>query len=635
MEPDHASAQAEASSSALPLFFRGKYSRALSRFRLSLKSVFPETRLVPIDYAIAAAILAGCFFSFANPDLDYLGQNSLNFLFGNPLDFYENAKKFQPEYGGATYPPTLYAVFAVWLYPWKLLGVLTGPDSFPPYLVYWLKLATTITYLTTSYTFYLIAKEYFPEDARARYATAVWFTAPLAVFSQFIFSQTDIFHVQLMLIGYLLFMRGRLVWASLFFGLSITFKSFPAVSFFPLLFLLEKRLIRIACLVLVFATPSLLVHSIYGHSPALTANPTNQLLLERLYVASITAADYRWWMAANLRIYLVPLAYAMLCGMTYFRKPSPETRLRDSAYVWLTSSVLLFVPTMWHPQWLIFAVPAMVLTSMISDRLKFFLVLDLLGMALFVAAVSFIFDNVADASMLRGDLLKIDFHNSYLMDRLFTWFGDHSENVFYTGFSAYLLLQIVLNYRLIVSGTHLGGPGQLHYGDVRQRLYIGLALFLIPAVFAIWKDLTSGEVIVQNEWYEQGYPLVATSALEQTFIAEGHAIKAISVIINTSGRRRLDDLTVAVVDADGKVPARAVLQVLPTNELSWHSFSFGTAIAVQKGAQYSFRVLSANGAPGNAFSILASAEDYYKGGHAIVAGSPQASDLAFRIEFLR
>lgn len=630
MEPDTTPARVDSSSPVKP-----SLSTILdfSRSRPWFSWVFPRARLTSIDYAIALALLTACFFSFANTDLDYLGQNSLNFLFGNPLDFYDNAKKFQPAYGGATYPPAVYAVFALWLSPWKLLGVITGPNALPPYLIYWLKLATTITYLTASHTFYLIAKEYFPDAGQAKYAMSAFFTAPLAVFSQFIYSQTDIFHVQLMLLGYLMFVRNRLGLASFFFGLSVTFKSFPAICFFPLLLLLEKRPTRLAVFVLVFMAPTLLVNIVYSHSPAFTHNPINELLHERLYVASVIATDDRTWIDGDLRLYLLPLAYAMLCGFTYFRHSSPETRLQDSAYVWLTSSVLLFVPILWHPNWVTLAVPPIVLTSMLSNRFRFLLALDLLGMASFVAAVSFIFQDSADAVMFRGDLLKVDFHNSYPMDNFFNWFGDHSESIFFTGFGAYLLLQTTLKYRLITPGTHVTGPKDLDYGDIRQRLYIGLAIFLIPVVLVIWRDLTSGEVSIGTGGYEQEYALTASSPVEQKFRAEGTTIKSVSLFLKTSGRRGSDELTVELVDAGGKSLARVELHTLPTHELSWHRFPFDTVTAVRRGDQYSFRVLSAKGAPGNAFSLLTTTEDQY--GQAIVEGRPLHADLIFRIAFLR
>ena len=629
--------QVERLSSLDPPYSRHKHMWGLARLQTWFDEWFPTGRLTTADYAIAFSLLAACFFSFLHLDISYLGLNSLNFLFGNPLEFYDNAQKYEPPLGAAYLPP-LYAIFALWLYPWKLLGVIAGPNVLPPYLIYWLKLATTITYVSSSYTFYLIAKEYFPDNKRAKYATAAWFTAPLALFSQFIYSQTDIFYVQLMLLGYLMFVRKRVGLASIYFGLSVTFKYFPAVSFFPLLLLFEKRLTRILAFVLVFLAPTFLIRFAFAHSQGFIVEGAaqQQYFMERIYAASILTADEApFGIQAPWRIYLLPLAYAILCGITYFKKSPSEAQLREAAYVWLTSSILVFMFILWHAQWLIVPVPAIVLTSMLSDRVKAFMALDLFGMALFVAAVSMIFQHDVDTWMFRGDLLKIDFHNSYLMAELFDIFGDHSANVFLTGFSGYLVLQIVLKWRLPFQVPHIAELAVVDYGDIRRRFYMGLSIFLIPATFAICKDLTRQEIIVQNQVYGQRYALSADSVVEQTFVAEGRAIKSVSLLIDTTGRMTADDVMVELVDANGRILTRAEIHALPTKELSWHRFAFDSIVAVQESAGYSFRVLSAKGSPGNAFSLLASTEDGGPSGHSIIDGRPQNTDLTFRIEFLR
>lgn len=609
-------------------FFKNHGIQTPTRLHSWLIRLFPKSRLTSVDYTIACLFLAACFVSFVHGDIEYLGQNSLNFLFGNPLDFYDNAKKYTPLFGAA-YPPPLYAIFALWLYPWKLLGIITGPQALPPYLVYWLKIATTLTYIGSAYTFHLIAKVYFPDDGRAKYATAAWFTAPIALFSQFIFSQTDIFYVEFTLLGYLMFLRRHLLLASTYFGLAITFKDFPVISFLPILFLLEKRPTRILTCGLIFLTPTLLFRAIYAHSPALNTEHIHRYFIERIYPASIVTSDEALW-----RIYLLPLAYVILCGVAYFRNSPPERRINECAYVWLVSTVLLFMTILWHPQWMIMPIPAIVLTSMLSNRIKAFMTLDLVGMAFFIAAASLLFQSNVDASMFRGDLLKIEFHNSYLMADFFNWFGDHSANLFLTCFVGYLLLQVLLKY-CVYAGDNLKGTEELDYGNIRLRLYVGLSFFLMPAVFVIWKDLAGQEVVVRNEDYEQNYPLSLKGAVEQTFIAEGSAIRSISIAVNTYGRNADDDLVVELADANGKRLSRVDAYTLPTREISWHRFMFGNLIPVQKGAQYSFRVISTKGSPGDAFSIGVSTEDVYRGGHAIIDGHAATTDLAFRIEFSR
>src|SRR6266404_1267423 len=112
MEPHIPSARAKQSLSVDESFFTGKRIRGLSLFQSWLTTLFPRTRLTSVDYTIAISFLTVCFVSFVHGDIEYLGQNSLNFLFGNPLEFYDNAKKYQPLFGAA-YPPSLYAIFAL------------------------------------------------------------------------------------------------------------------------------------------------------------------------------------------------------------------------------------------------------------------------------------------------------------------------------------------------------------------------------------------------------------------------------------------------------------------------------------------------------------------------------------------
>jgi len=632
MEPQIPSSRANQPSSVTELPSKEERISGSSRFHSWLLKLFPASSLTSADYALASVFLTACFGSFVHGDIEYLGQNSLNFLFGNPLDFYDNAKKYQALFGAA-YPPSLYVLFALWLYPWKLLGIITGPQALPHYLIYWLKIATSITYFAASYTFSLIAKEYFSDEKRVKYATAAWFTAPLAIFSQFIFSQTDIFYVAFTLLGYLKFLRGHLWRASVYFGLAVTFKDFPVASFLPLLLLLEKRLTRILAYSIAFAGPTLIFRSIYANSPALMTG-VHQNFIERIYPASVITSD-----EALLRVYLLPLVYICLCGIAYFRQPSVDMRLRDCAYVWLVSSTSLFMFIFWHPQWLIMPVPAIVLTSVLSNRVKSFMTLDLLGMALFVGAVSLIFQGNVDASMFRVDLLGINshnsYHNSYLMADLFNWFGDHSANMFLTGFVGYLFLQVILKYYSVFEGANLTFSEELDYGDIRRRLYVGTLLFLIPAIFVISKNLSGEEIVTRSESYEEKYAVSLDRVVEQTFVAEGSAISSISVLVDTYGRADDDDLLLELVDAHGRSVSRTGIHVLPTKERSWHCFGFDPAIKVQKGTQYSFRVISAKGSPENAFSLRASTEDDYSGGHATVDGRAVNFDLRFRIEFLR
>src|SRR5262245_3874637 len=68
---------------------------------------FPKEKLTITDYAIAAVLITICFFGFFQSDMPRIGWPSLSFLYGNPLDFYDNAKAAMlPNRILIAYPPS-------------------------------------------------------------------------------------------------------------------------------------------------------------------------------------------------------------------------------------------------------------------------------------------------------------------------------------------------------------------------------------------------------------------------------------------------------------------------------------------------------------------------------------------------
>jgi hypothetical protein len=378
-----------------------------------------------------------------------------------------------------------------------------------------------------------------------------------------------------------------------------------------------------------FYAPTLLIHLIYRQSPAFSDNPMQQMLLERIYATSILIETSGSW-----RVYLLPLTFMILCGVAYFRKATVDARLRELAFFWLTASICPFLFFIWHPQWLMFPAAAIALTSMIGTKIKSLLLLDLLGMALFVAAVSLAFQNNVDAAMFRADILRVSFHNSYLMGGLFEWFGDHSSNVFLTGFSGYLVLQIVLKVRPLLYGVNTDEAETFDYDDIRLRLCVGLLLFLAPALFAIYRDFIGKEVTIWSNAYGERLELIRNSVIEQSFVADGDSVKSVSLLVSTLGRVGPDDVTVEVVDGAGNSLGKMTKVIPTTQEIWWRDFYFNS-IQVKKGTHYAFRVYSAKGASGNAFSLQSSTGDSYRRGEVIIDRRAQGVDLAFRIAFVR
>jgi hypothetical protein len=531
---------------------------------------------------------------------------------------------------GTPYPPTVYIVFSLWLYPLTIFHLITGPENFPHYLTYWLKVLTTLVYFGSATVFYRIALEYSHSRESARYAAAVWLVMPLALFSEFIFSQYDIFYVLLTLAGFLAFLRRRLALASLCFGIAITFKYFPAFVFVPLLLFYEKRISRILTYCFIFISPTLLIDLMYGHSPAFVEGVLHHAAIDTIFAATI-AGGFMGFSS----VYTLPGSIALLCGISYFLEPSDSSHLRRAAYLWLVSSTLPFLLIMWNPQWVLFFAAPLVLTSILSRQCQKFLLLDIFGMFLFVGAVSLDFRDNVDAVMFQGSTFGVHFDNAYLMAQLFDWFGARSLNLFYSGFLAYLVIHILVKYRTVVRETHVMSAEEVNYDAVRRSLYIGLLMFILPASIVIYKDVSGHLHVVQNEEYidfDDFGELSGNNAFEQTFVAEGRAIEHLSVALRTSANAIGTSFFVEIVDSNQRTIARTKETITASSRFINDDIGF-RSVPVVNSAHYRIRLTSTGHPHVSGITWLTSSGKSYKKGQAIVNGIPKDADFLFRVVF--
>ncbi|MFZ0219874.1 MAG: glycosyltransferase family 87 protein [Candidatus Aquirickettsiella sp.] len=325
--------------------------------------LFPICQLSMADYIIGGALFLFCFFAFYEPDLNTTGWNSLNFLYGNPLEFYENCKNIQG-HGTlllANYPPSLFAVFALWFYPFKLLGLIKSPLYFPPYMAYWMKALTSLVYVATGLVFYRVTQFYNENKNWGVYASWLWLTTPIALCSQFIYAQYDIFYVFFTVVGFLFFLKRSIFLASFIFGLAVTFKYFPIVIFLPLLLFFEKKIFRMILALLIFSIPMLIIQILYGHSPAYIEGVMGFGVLYHLFY---TYVDF---IAFEVKVYYIFLIFSLLCGYCYYLDLTENYKKRAS-YIFLFSSIFPFLFIFWHPNWLILSTPAIILTTVLNKQ---------------------------------------------------------------------------------------------------------------------------------------------------------------------------------------------------------------------------------------------------------------------------
>lgn len=591
------------------------------------KRLFPIYRLSKIDYFLGGILLLVCYFAFFQADIVATGWNALNYLYGNPLDFYENCKKIQGQgiLAAASYPPTLFLLFALWLFPFKILGFINSPIHFPIYLVYWLKALTSLAYIATGFVFYRVTQTYREDQAWGIYATWIWLTSPLAIFSQFIFSQYDIFYVFLTLVGFFIFLKKRPYLASFIFGLAITFKYFPLFVFIPLLLFFEKKILKIILCGVIFSIPVLIIQGLYGHSPAYLSGVLEFAPIARVFSASL---NYK-----NQEIYYIFAIFLILSGIAYYLDCSANVK-KTAGFIFLFSSIFPFLFIVWHPQWLLSITPAMALTSVLAQKNKIskFLLFDLCGMLFFIAYTVLAYPDNVDLVMFQAKLLHIPIHYFPNMGDLFKVFKGFSVYVYLSLFWGYLVLNLILKYKFLLLDTTFQSKNYL-YTKVRQRYYIGIAIFIIPACILLLVNTNNSARYIVNPVREKVFGELTTGRVfEQSFIAEGSALKRADLFLTTFARNNNKIVQLEVLTRDHKrlYLAKRFARLLQNN--AWETFKLPT-IKMQQGDTYLLRLTSPTSICGDAISWWASEKPYYKDGYAIVDGVQQKSDFAFRLKF--
>ena len=114
-----------------------------------------------------------------------------------------------------------------------------------------------ILYFATAQLMYRIGKEMGFGEKKSLLCKFAFLIFPMGVFSQFIFSQYDIFTVFFIVLGFWLYLRGKLWKTALMFGIAATFKYHAILYFLALILLKEKKIRNLIKYTVVMALPLL------------------------------------------------------------------------------------------------------------------------------------------------------------------------------------------------------------------------------------------------------------------------------------------------------------------------------------------------------------------------------------------
>lgn len=444
-----------------------------------------------LDAILYLAVLVVCYFCFNHGDILWPGGSSFVYLDGHIRDFYDVNKELP--FKGAAYLPSIYILYAIWNIPIKLLGIVTQATLNVGYVIFWYKLLTTLFFAGSAYFIYKIGGIIGLDKKNSMLLTALWISTPILFFGQFVFGQCDVITIFFVLVGLYYYLRKNMWLFLLFFGISLTFKYFSVFLLIPLLLLVEKNPVKLLgyfALALILPAGEI---AFYAGSPAFQSELTGYGFMDRIFIASINVF-------ANTNIGIFLLIWFIICGVCYYLKlkDDPNDFYQTSVYVCLAAVCNLFMFVMWHPQYLVFMTPFLIITTFMSRRIKYFLLFDFLLMVAFVGYTVIFWQSNVDQRMMGFGLLGKfntalgDPEKVFKMYNFFT-FGspgwDRFLTIYRTLFSAILVLNVILKFPhkwdTWKGNSHII-PVTEYWNYARLAFFGGMAVFIIPAFIAYY-----------------------------------------------------------------------------------------------------------------------------------------------------
>lgn len=291
----------------------------------------------------------------------------------------------------AHYNIVCYLLYAVWQLPVYLAAQLAHLSVSEYFLMFWSKAVGTAAFAGCVVLLRRLALGLGLGGEDAHAVSLALLLDPVAFFAVFLMGQYDSLCLVFLLAALLCWQRGQLWRFSLWTGAAMAFKFFPLLLFLPLLVLVEKRPLR--CLEYAAATLWLLLPTaLLFRGRTGDMDVFNGLMTDRVFAVRFSG---------GIEVPAFLLLYAVLLLICYFYRPA-DRRALALWMPWLGLAVYggLFLFVEWHPQWLLLAVPFMVLTTFQQRQRTPWFYLQALWFFGFWAVCNFRFPGQLEANLL-------------------------------------------------------------------------------------------------------------------------------------------------------------------------------------------------------------------------------------------
>lgn len=426
-------------------------------------------------------ILILCFLLFQQGDLAHTTTSSYAYLNGHFADFYDYNQK---PMGRNDYLPLLYVIFALWNVPLYLFGLLSSPEfwrQLSAIEIAWAKLLLVFFFFAATKVLAKISEIIADDNGEVKASAAsIFATAPIAIFVVFIFSQYDIIAIFFTLIGFYFYLKKQWSGFAWFFSIAISFKYFALIIYFPLLLMVEKKLLTIAKFMAIGFFITIIQYGVYSGSEIFR---DNIFFLAKSKLAGDEGTKLSF---LNPKIGIAAL-YLWGCFWLYLKKFDNESEWKKIAVlVPIMAYGLMFSAIRWFPHWIIIVTPFFSLAYIYVRNKKLFAYIDMLGMLSFVwVIVNFWPDNV-DVTMINHGVL-----NSFIPQPALIISDLMSLTAvpdFLLIFHIYLFSPILI---ILIESCLMKYCPIKEIGNylVLGRFFVGVSCFLIPALVCTFVPL--------------------------------------------------------------------------------------------------------------------------------------------------
>lgn len=481
--------------------------------------------LCRLDWIISSIVLLILFLTCMQGDMRLTGNRSF-LMYEHFTDFY---KASYEQSGGyyANYLPSTFIAYAIWNLPLYLAGhipeaILT--NSFINNM--WYKLLPVILYYVTAHFMYKIGMEAGFGEKKSRLCKFAFLVFPIGVFSQFIFSQYDIFTVFFMVLGLYYFLKGKMWRFALLFGVATTFKYHAVLYFLVLLVLKEKKIRDILKYTLVMFLPVLVevlpnINSIHFQRHVMGFGALK--FVQKQF-------SFGFFNGFNL----VAVAAAFVLVWAYQRKTRDEEDLFSwASFLTTAMSFAIFGFASWNPQWLLLLVPFLLLNIFINENGNMLVMItNIFMLALYI----FSSQSMVGENVLNCGILKYILPSSEFAVRMWDVYKFHDEELLCSAMWVVLLVYVIFGQ----PKYHNRKGNTISTGliwQIRSAFSFGVLAYVLPMMICV-AAMFQGWIVFQDnsQWNlepENTVTVENDDFIEQDIVADGSVLKDIRVRIYT------------------------------------------------------------------------------------------------------